>query len=114
MLELTHTSPRPSRWIMSTAHFHEVASEIRTIWAATPSQAPFFQKLKRITRFYRRFCIQRAQAYRAEEEALYCRLNQMNNALQTDPLSTQLQQEVSNLKTILSRFETCKLEGQKI
>lgn len=58
-LELSNPTPCPSRWIMSSAHFNETTPEIRAIWTAALIQAPFFQKLKRVIRFY----IQRAQAF---------------------------------------------------
>lgn len=57
IFELSKTDARPSRWIMSSRYLDVAAPEIRRIWTDAPTTLPFFSKLKRVSRFYRKFCI---------------------------------------------------------
>lgn len=66
-IELASTCSRPSRWVMSLAHLDAAAPAIRKVWTELPSQSSFFSKLHRVSRFYRKFGIQRARKYKAEE-----------------------------------------------
>lgn len=75
---------------MSSQYFDATNNGICDTWASSPTDAPFFQKLKRVIRFYRRYCIQRAKAIRKEEDNLRYDLDQKNIGLQTDPHSSQL------------------------
>lgn len=73
VLEFANPSTRPSQWIMSSTYLEDAHPMIREIWAKAPPSASFFHKLKKITRFYRGFCIRRSKINREAEDAL--RLN---------------------------------------
>lgn len=98
---------------MSSLHFEEAATDIRQRWQSLPHHLPFLIKLKKVSRFYRKFCIQRAFHYRAEEQTLGSELDKKLNDLQDFPQSVLLQDAVNALKAKLTDFEHRKLEEQK-
>lgn len=114
IIELEQSPSRPSRWILSSSHLDEVDPIIRQLWQSTPTHAIFFSKLRRVTRFYRGFYINRAKTSRKAEEALCNSLDLKTQQLQTDPLSVQLQEETNVIRSTLASFENKKIEGQKL
>jgi len=99
---------------MSEKYFKDVGHGIRTVWLSAPAIASFFTKLKRVTRFYRQFCIYKAQTNKYQEEQIRTTLDSKARELKASPLSIDLQVEVQQLRSKLQQFETQKLEGQKV
>jgi len=90
IIELAKPPSRPNRWAMASQHFDKADSIIRATWLASPPTASFFTKLKRVTRTYQQFCIDRAIRRREAESTLCSELESCTGILQQDPTSTEL------------------------
>jgi len=99
---------------MSSTFWDEATFLIRETWIAAPHDAPFFSKLRKVVRNYRRFCIRKAGHLQEQEAALCKLLDQKTGLLQLDPLSPHLQHEISHIKIQQASFENRKLEGRKV
>lgn len=111
VLELSSPDARPSRWIMSSRYLDDVAPEIRRIWRDAPVASTFFSKLKRVTRFYRKYCINCARQFHLKEQSICSELQLKSALLQSQPSSGTLQEEVLQLRSQLASFDNVKIEG---
>ena len=83
------------------------------IWGAQP-QLGFFGKIRKCLKFYRQFCIRKAQERRFREEALRVELSSAMEVLQVDPSNLEAQARLSTTSDLLKDFEDCKVEGIRI
>jgi hypothetical protein len=52
---------------MNKAWLDKVKADITQIWRAQPEGAPFFSKLRQVTKFYKDYCKGKAASFREEE-----------------------------------------------
>jgi exonuclease III len=83
------------------------------IWAAQPHLG-FFGKIRRCLKFYRQFCIQKAQERRLKEEELRTELVHAMEVLQREPSNLGAQSKLSEVSDQLKEFENQKAEGLRI
>lgn len=89
-------------------------AKLREMWEKLPIDAPFFSKLRHITKYYRQFSKQRAKEYKKEE--LYARANLETTIarLHEDIYNEDKQGEVNKYKSIIKGIETRKARGATI
>lgn len=68
-VEFGATPSQPSRWKMSTQWLAAAKPEIEFAWTQAAPTAPFFAKMKAMSRAYRAVRCRKAQQFRAEEVA---------------------------------------------
>lgn len=86
IVELAKPPSCPSRYSMLTKYFDAVDYDVRTTWLLTPPIASYFTKLKKVTRYYRQFCIRKAHTNKLEEDTIRTRLDSKTRDLQNSPL----------------------------
>ena len=83
------------------------------IWGSQPHLG-FFGKIRRCLKFYRQFCIRKAQESRFREEALRVDLTRAMEDLQSDPSNREAQTKLSEVSDLLKIFEDQKAEGLRV
>ena len=87
-LWLEPETKRRSTLVMNASFLTEavVQENIRKIWEASCNLA-FFGKIRRCVKFYKSFCIKKAQERKVEENVLRCKVESASVELQADPNS---------------------------
>lgn len=106
---------RSSQYIMNSAFLKDpvVNARIHEIWNKQPS-LPFYSKLRHCVKYYKEFCIKKAQERRATELAVRKRMENTVIELQNKPENSGLQEEFANTERQLKDFEKWKLEGLRL
>ena len=104
-----------SPYVMNASHLKEpeVQLGIRRLWARL-SHLPFFGKLRRCVKYYKEFCISKAEEKRFVEQQLRQELEQLSGALQQDTSNEQVQGDFAQVAGHLLSFERSKAEGQRL
>ena len=105
-LWLVPESKRKSTFVMNASYLtkEKVQENIKRIWEANSNLA-FFGKVRRCVKFYKSFCITRAQEMRKLVENAAA-------ALQADPSRQGWQREMAWASDRLKKFEKHKIDGQ--
>ena len=90
-----------------------VKRNIQGIWAGNP-RLSFYGKLRRSVKFYKEFCIRKAQENRAKEADRRTKLDQAVTILQAAPGDPLAQAALLEAFDYLSQVEARKLEGQRL
>ena len=106
---------RRSTFVMNASLLTEakVQENLKRIWENNSSLA-FFGKVRRCVKFYKSFCVKRAQEMKREEDELRKKVENSTVALQLDPSSTVWQHELAAVSECLQSFERRKVEGQRL
>jgi hypothetical protein len=91
----------------------EVKDSFTRIWTSHFNLG-FFGKVRRCVKFYRQYCIGKAQERRFNEEELRTRLDRAMVSLQDDPANIAAQSTLSEILDQLKEFENQKAEGLRI
>lgn len=110
-LQLAAQLRRATHWKMSCAWFDEAAPEITRLWNITQPGGSFFTKLRRILRFYKGFCKNKAQTFRADEEALVAIVEANTRRAQDDPSDEVALRERGESRLRLEAYQDRKIEG---
>jgi exonuclease III len=114
-LTLQPEPKRKSSYKMNSFFLKDPAVKVRftQIWAAHTNLG-FFGKMWNCLKFYRQFCIQKAQERRFREEELRADLAMAVENLQEDPTNLEAQSNLSETSDRLKDFENYKAEGIRI
>ena len=114
-LWLVPESKKKSTFLMNASYLTEkkVQENIKRIWETNGNLA-FFGKVRRCVKFYKSFCITRAQELRREEGELRRLVENAAAALQVDPNSQGWQCEMAWASDRLKKFEKHKTDGQRL
>lgn len=66
IINLSNSPPGSSSWKANARYLQESKDPIKAFWEASPSQMPFFTKLREVVKFYKQFCIAKAVIARME------------------------------------------------
>jgi hypothetical protein len=86
-LELQATQPTGSRYKMNGYYLKDknVVAQLIDTWKRLPLTLNFFGKLRRITKWYKEFCLQKTKAKKAAKATLRHRMMGAQECLQTTP-----------------------------
>lgn len=73
-----------------------VVKELTTLWISYPPRTSFFGKLRRILKWYKTFCIQKAKDQRIEEINLKALVSQAQEALHANPSCDVVQSQLAS------------------
>jgi exonuclease III len=114
-IELENGGARKSPYVMNACWLKEkeVQDMIREEWSKRPG-LPFFRKIRRCIRRYKRYCINKAVERRRVEDQLRKQVEAALTELQSDPLSAWWQSQLTSCMDELNKFEKRKVEGQQL
>jgi hypothetical protein len=106
---------RKSSFKMNSCYLdeEEVQAGIHRIWLANPTLG-FTGKLRRVTKFYKEFCLRKAKERRQVEVDLHQRLSEAVEEPQSDSNNAVLQAQLSDLVDLVQSFEERQAEGQRM
>jgi hypothetical protein len=113
-LRLEDTPRRPSCWKMNNSLLEEAKPALIRLWHAQAPGAAFFTKIRVLVRYFKKFCRDKAQEYRAEETQLRHDLIAATVLLQASPLDPVIQDQHGTLKNALRCLEDRKVNGAKV
>jgi exonuclease III len=114
-LVLEEARDRRSPYVMNARYLKEleVQTMIRQEWSSRPN-LPFFGKIRRCIRRYKRYCIAKAVESRCKEDQLRKQVEVAITELQKDPVSEVWQDRLATCTAELQHYEKSKAEGQKL
>jgi hypothetical protein len=87
-LQLGDSPRNKGTWKMNVKYLDETKDEVTRMWRFLPSSNfSFFAKIRKVMRFYRSFCIQKAMEFKTRESMLRQELTLAQTELQSDPFS---------------------------
>ena len=111
-LWLVPETKRKSSYVMNASYLSEekVQENIRRIWEAKSNLA-FFGKIRRCVKYYKCFCIKRAQELKRVECELRKKVEVSAAWLQRDPSCRGWQDELAYASDLMKKFEKQKVVG---
>ena len=91
----------------------QVKARINRIWSSHPNLG-FTGKLKKVVKYYKEYCFQKAKAWKQEERDLRSLVQEVVIKLQVDPRNPTLQTQLGELSNKSQEFEQKTMEGQQI
>ena len=112
---LASETKRRSTFVMNACYLTEdkVQVSLKKIREANRN-LPFFGKVRRCVKYYKTFCIKRAEERKREEGALREQVENAAATLQADPGSQNWQAEMALATDRLKNFEKRRIEGQRL
>lgn len=89
-IQLAEQPPQAHHWKMSAQWLTEASPKLRRLWTEAPAEATFFAKMRIVTRAYRKFCKNKAAAFRAEEDRMKFELDAATGLMQSHPDDEEL------------------------
>lgn len=90
-----------------------VVLQVGRIWNSNP-RLSFTGKLRKVVRFYKGFCIDKAKAFRAEEVGLRKVVDALTTSLHANPADEAIQGRLGEAGDSLKSHERRQAEGQRI
>ena len=112
---LVPKAKRRSTFVMNACYLIEdkVQDSLKKIWEANRNLA-FFGKVRCCVKYYKTFCIKRAEELKREKGALRVQVENAVAILQADPSSQSWQAEMALATDRLKNFEKRRVEGQRL
>jgi hypothetical protein len=113
-LELQATQLTGSRYKMNGYYLKDknVVAQLIDTWKCLPLTLNFFGKLRRITKWYKEICLQKAKAKKATEATLCHRMVGAHECLQTTPHCPDAQERLATISDSLRNFEEWRVSRQ--
>lgn len=92
----------------------EFVDKLKDKWNNLPTEAPFFHKLRHITRLYRQFSKQKAKEHKRKELNTKAKLEVATAILHEDIYNEEVQGEVNQYQRKMEDIETRKAIGATI
>jgi hypothetical protein len=86
--------------------------EIFRLWKSFLKETHFLVKCRRVVRFYKLYCKQRAKARHSQETSLRTELESLQSELQQDPTCARTQALLQCYQASLTEMETVKVNGK--
>ena len=99
---------------MNVAHLDEACFRTERLWQFQALAMPFQNKLKAILQYYRTFCKNKIQEYRATEHNPCSQLDQATIAINSDLNSAILYERHASIRAKFQSFESRKVAGLRI
>jgi exonuclease III len=115
-LEIQASQSTRSRYKMNGFYLQDkaVVVQLTQLWQSFPRSLGFFGKLRRLTKWYKEFCISQAKARRATESQLRHQIAVAQAGLQADPQNVTLQECLDSSADQLKDFEKWRVDGQQV